>query len=193
MGNKLLIAGHIEKEENINTLEININDYVNQTNDWNNYSHVFKNLKTLASQFRDNIVNKMQNIKESQQYRQKPAYDPLRVQPANPRQPYISPLMEPGYGQPYQPPFSIGRDDINPFPSSIPFDGPGNLMGPRHPGFGPLVTDPFGGSQDPLRGRGPQPLPGARFDPFGPPGSGNTRGDPDRDNEPPGVNYDYFL
>jgi len=127
-----------------------------------------------------------------------PYNDPLRVPNSGrqPRQP-ISPLMEPGgYGGAFQPPFGLGSNDLYPVPS--PFGGPpgptGNLIGPNHPGFGPNINDPYGGNPfggNRGRGRGsvPTPPPGARYDPFGPPGH---FGEPDRDDFPP-PNYDYFL
>ncbi len=79
----------------------------------------------------------------------------------------------------FTPPFGIGEDDLIPgglggvmgpgpgqfgpgHPSFPPGQPGGNLIGPRHPGFGPHVNDPYG-----RPGRGP---PGARFDPYGPPG-----------------------
>jgi len=76
---------------------------------------------------------------------------------------------------------------------------PGNLVGPHHPGFGPLVNDPYGNTP-PFggggRGRGGMAPPGARFDPFGPPRPGHQFGEPDSDDLPPpggAPNYDYFL
>jgi len=66
----------------------------------------------------------------------------------------------------------------------------GNLVGPNHPGFGGTLDpyyDPYGiGIPNDFRrgrgnrGRGP---PGARFDPFGPPGGGF--GNPNNDHLPP--------
>ncbi len=42
-------------------------------------------------------------------------------------------------------------------PSYFPGGGEGNLIGPNHPGFGPRVTDPYGGFPGPGRGRGGPP------------------------------------
>jgi len=206
MGNKLLING-VREDGTIQSLEVNIDDYVNDGIALDNFDTLFKNLNSLVSKFQTNIINKIlpegvkepsrQNIPQNQQPRRyDPSYDPLRVPGRYPRQP-ISPLMEPyqpGYGQPYQPPFSVGGNDLYP---SGPFFGPsiptGNLIGPNHPGFGPSVNDPYGGNPFPNgdRGRGiPPPPTGARFDPFAPPGSG---AEPDRDEEPPKGFYDYYL
>jgi len=120
--------------------------------------------------------------------------DPLRIPP---RQPLSPPRPDPlrdgpgGFGNPYGPGgFGVGRGDM-PGPGHPLFppgrggwdEGGGNLVGPNHPGFGPLVRDPFarpqGGRGD---GFGGHP-PGARFDPFGPPGV--NRPWPDNDELPP--------
>ena len=68
-------------------------------------------------------------------------------------------------------------------------------------GFGPGVRDPYqmgrGGRGNRSRGRGrgrgapPGVPPGARFDPFGPPGAGNF--DPDFDDAPPPNFNNMFL
>ena len=76
-----------------------------------------------------------------------------------------------------------------------PGPGTGNLIGPNHPGFGPLVTDPYANSPyGPMgrgRGRGSFP-PGARFDPYGPPGMPFPPG-PDPDDLPPPGMGNMFL
>jgi len=51
----------------------------------------------------------------------------------------------PGPGHPLYPPGRGGWDE-----------GAGNLVGPRHPGFGPLVRDPF--APPPMPGRGGPPF-----------------------------------
>jgi len=213
IGPKLLVHGVGVEDGTIHNLEITVSDYANDSA-LEDYDNLFKQLSNLISLFKIQIVHKLfpEGTKEGYQQstatqqpspraepyqpaRYDPNNDPLRVPNSgrNPRQP-ISPLMEPGpYGQPYQPPFSIGRNDLNPFPNSTPFGGPefgGNLMGPHHPGFGPASYPYAHGPNGRGRGRGVPP--GARFDPFGPPGS--NMGDPDRDDfGPPGANYDYFL
>mmetsp|Transcript_22526 Transcript_22526/g.38896 ORF Transcript_22526/g.38896 Transcript_22526/m.38896 type:complete len:385 (+) Transcript_22526:105-1259(+) len=94
-------------------------------------------------------------------------------------------------------PLNVGDDDLLPagFPTGpgfvpdlrMPGQG-GNLMGPGHPGF-----RSGGGIGDmPRAGSGtirlpPGVPPGARFDPYGPPGMGFGFGEPDNDIEmPPG-------
>jgi small GTP-binding protein len=106
-----------------------------------------------------------------------PVHDPLRVPP------------------PHRPDFGIGPSgDLYPSPGAgfgyIPGLDPhgGNLIGPHHPGFG--IPDPFAPnpSHFPRGGRGSLPPRGARFDPFGPPG---TRPYPDNDHlPPPGGHFD---
>lgn len=88
--------------------------------------------------------------------------DPLRVGP--PRRP-VNPVVP---GLPRGDPFSIGRDDLNPFGQGgggMLFDPFGNRGGPNRP---------FPGLGVPGRLPPGAVPPGARFDPFGPP-----------DNEPP--------
>jgi len=223
LGETLLVHGLALEDKKVQTLELNVSDFVRDGVPLNDYRNLFKDLNKLISLFVINIVNKMfpgitkegyEHSAQTQPVQQpihqhplrddRPAYDPyndpLRV-PHSGRGPR-NPLMEGGpyYGQPYQPPFGVGSGDLSPFPRHpIPFgdsDTRGNLVGPHHPGFGPSVTDPYGGN----RGRGafPPPPPGARFDPYGPPrGGGNPTGfgEPDRDDMPPpgGPNYDYFL
>ncbi|KAA8499727.1 hypothetical protein FVE85_7312 [Porphyridium purpureum] len=117
------------------------------------------------------------------------------------------PIFEPSYPQRHDPlrvgppmrargpPFGVGDDDLYApglpqFPSmsgGLPGGpGGGNLVGPRHPGFG----DPgrySGGMGIGMPGRGMRPPPpGARYDPVGPPGMG--LGEPDNDMMmPPGM------
>lgn len=70
--------------------------------------------------------------------------------------------------------FNIAGNDKNPFnPTArhVPggFDG-GTDIGPHHPGFGPIVDDPYAGAHIFPGVHVPPPPPrGARFDPYGPP------------------------
>jgi len=77
----------------------------------------------------------------------------------------------------------------------------GNLIGPNHPSFGARVRDPydptspFGGVRMPPRGV----LPGARYDPLGPPPPSNSFIPPRRNNTdfgdelpPPGFDNMYL-
>ncbi|CAD8191416.1 unnamed protein product [Paramecium pentaurelia] len=71
-------------------------------------------------------------------------------------------------------PFSVGNQDINPFPRN-PFDNrgqiSGNLMGPQH-------FQNFNQRQQQQQLFNPQIPPGARFDPFGPEPDINPFGEP---------------
>jgi len=209
LGETLLVHGLVLEDNTIQTLELNVHEFIQEDNTTHNYSNLFNNLNKLISLFKVNIVNKMfpditskgeetttQSVRQQTDRRAPydPYNDPLRVPNSGrgPRQP-VNPLLQ---GRPYQPPFGIGGDDLNPFPS--PFAGPshGNLVGPQHPGFGPYVRDPYGGRPfNGGRGDIPPPPPGARYDPFGPPTRGTPFGEPDRDDMPPpgGPNYDMFL
>ncbi|XP_049850426.1 proteasome inhibitor PI31 subunit-like [Schistocerca gregaria] len=67
--------------------------------------------------------------------------------------------------------FRYGDRDL--FPEAFPMsgEGGGSSMGPRHPGFGGRVNDPYYDERSRGMYRGiKMPPPGARFDPFGPPG-----------------------
>jgi proteasome inhibitor subunit 1 (PI31) len=84
-------------------------------------------------------------------------------------------------------PFEIGSGDLYPQFGNIPGGNPGTHMGPNHPGFGPGVTDPYAqdpyGLFQPQRGGNVGRVPGARFDPYGPPGTNFGR--PNNDHFPP--------
>jgi len=218
MGETLLVNGMVTEEKNIYNFEVRTGEYVNTGVALGDYAHLFKDLDKLISQFKTYIVFKMfpyiseesQSFSQPRQQQHGWVDDPLRVgNEGNRGGPRPSPLLEGGpYGQPYQPPFGVGSGDLGPqlpgFPGMQPFGGPaGNLVGPHHPGFGPLVSDPYGNTPfGPGRGAGGadgrgRGIHGPRYDPYGPPRPGNQFGEPDNDNEPPppgaGPNYDYFL
>jgi len=133
--------------------------------------------------------------------------DPLRIGPIR-RGPTPSSLIDPyGHGQVVNPPFSIGSQDLYPnFNSGLPpsrgmggLNSPfsGNVIGPSHPGFGPFVNDPYGGGMgnftNPPSGRGRGTggrVPGARFDPYGPP-INDLNSEPG--NEPPPPGFDNMF
>eukprot|EP01129_Flabellula_baltica_P012315 TRINITY_DN5542_c0_g2_i1.p1 TRINITY_DN5542_c0_g2~~TRINITY_DN5542_c0_g2_i1.p1 ORF type:complete len:295 (+),score=43.61 TRINITY_DN5542_c0_g2_i1:31-885(+) len=143
--------------------------------------------------------------------------DPLQIQGTStstlpPRSTEIPPIVRdpedplriPGTGSdrlraPNGPRFGLGDHDLYPqFPGGFT-DGPGNIMGPNHPGFGPGVTDPYANG-DPFsgippsgrgNGRGNGRVPGSRFDPYGPPGTNFPR--PNNDHfSPPGWDHDFY-
>jgi len=199
LGESLLVHGVAGDDKDIHTFEVNINDYFQPGVALNDYEHLFKSLDKLIASFKSNIIYKMMPELAEQETRTQPRpsgpySDPLRV-PHSGRQPR-SPLMEGGpYHPQFQPPpFGVGDTDLNPFGFGPSGTG-GNLVGPHHPGFGPYVTDPYGGHPLGRGGRGAPhpPPPGARIDPFGPPRSGmNPFGEPDRDDMPPPGSYSDF-
>ncbi|KAK6619643.1 hypothetical protein RUM43_012400 [Polyplax serrata] len=127
-----------------------------------------------------------------------PLADPLSV-PI--RRPVPSPLMDPlccfavTRTNPIRDPMSVGVSDLDPFSTGV---GGGMLYDPLNPRPERNI-DPFVPGPSNPRGlpRGAVP-PGARFDPFGPPGhgggrSGNRRIDPDPDHLPPPGYDDMFM
>jgi hypothetical protein len=140
-----------------------------------------------------------QNQQQQQQQQSQPDRDILRVpRPDTGGSGLRVPRPQGSYPQGNYPPFGIGGDDLYPgpgggfgyipgVPGGDPFHQPGyggSQIGPNHPGFG--IRDPFappnaGGGFGGFPGVRPPPR-GARFDPFGPPG---TRPNPDNDHFPP--------
>eukprot|EP01113_Clastostelium_recurvatum_P031367 TRINITY_DN3907_c0_g1_i2.p1 TRINITY_DN3907_c0_g1~~TRINITY_DN3907_c0_g1_i2.p1 ORF type:complete len:356 (-),score=78.50 TRINITY_DN3907_c0_g1_i2:94-1044(-) len=138
-------------------------------------------------------------------------HDPLREPDRHPYRPHGQPPM--AVGGPYGPPGYFGVGEADRFPGMPGLGGMGgmggNLIGPNHPGFAPRFGDPYGMHDD--RGLdfglpGGQRLPpgavppGARFDPFGPPGTGPRPGGgaPFQRNygdelPPPGFNDSMFF
>jgi len=208
LGDKLLVHGIAEEDKNIRSIELNVNDFVNSKVAYEDFDNLYKNVEQLLSTYKENIVSKLfpMSISEAPQTvretptstTRSPDNDPLRIPgtgnqrvPPNPYPYAADPYFDEGYGTTAPGWFGIGSQDLNPFPSpyGTPFGGPGSgsQIGPHHPGFGPGVRNPY--AQPPLargRGRGfaPPPPPGARFDPYGPPGFPGS-GNPDNDDLPP--------
>eukprot|EP01125_Pyxidicula_operculata_P001036 TRINITY_DN1091_c0_g1_i2.p1 TRINITY_DN1091_c0_g1~~TRINITY_DN1091_c0_g1_i2.p1 ORF type:complete len:311 (-),score=54.07 TRINITY_DN1091_c0_g1_i2:53-985(-) len=218
LGDKMIIfALAVEQKETLN-LELSVNDYVVSGASLNDADATYKNVDQLIAEFVKTIISKLlptvQDINSRQEQERQPEssmprstqprqppygddYDPLRIgPPGQPRQP-----VGPGF------PFATGDDDLFPGPGfgyygppghggfvPPPFQpgrgGGGSLVGPDHPGFGqprnPYDRRPPNGSFGP---QGVRPPPGARYDPYGPPGV-NFPG-PDHDHlPPPGRHYD---
>ncbi|KAF0307785.1 Proteasome inhibitor PI31 subunit [Amphibalanus amphitrite] len=125
-----------------------------------------------------------------------PGFRSLRVQDRSPRrgssqerrmsEPAVDPLRVPGYGSDrHSHPLAVGGADLDPLGRGL---GGGMLMDPRRP---PVTNLP------------PGVPPGARFDPFGPPGLGpgpggrprpRHPGEPDPDHlRMPGSDYDNMF
>ncbi|XP_021347237.1 proteasome inhibitor PI31 subunit-like [Mizuhopecten yessoensis] len=182
------------------TLNIRTRDFT--TGDLTSFESAFQNLDVLCSQFKREILDAVlkggkkggstssltDTSRSSQEKRSQgrsrsyeEEYDPLRIPSRHPHMQQRPPdWSDPGD------PFSIGRADLDPL-------GRG----------GGMRFDPFRGNRpgmrpDPNAGL-PHPLPpgaippGARFDPFGPPGGPGQRPGPDPDHElPPGYG-DMFM
>jgi len=182
-------------------LDIKIDEFVNTSVHHNNYDTLFNSLDNLIAIFKLQIVDSLLSgettvPKDVPKRNEHPVdYDPLRIPNRTPQRGPPNPWIEPGFDQPYSTPFGVGHNDVFPEIPSGPsglWSGPGsgNLVGPQHPGF----NRGFPSS----RGRGNLPPghpPGARFDPFGPPGTGNRFGNPDNDDLPPpkGSGYDNMF
>jgi len=205
LGEKLLVNGFNSQANTIHSYEVNVNEFIKEGVSLDDYENLYMNLENLVSLFKINIINKLlpEFVEKTQtSSRREEDYDPLRV-PGSGRQPR-SPLMDPmsggfGYRGMGGAPFGIGSHDIYPSIPGPPMPGGmfgpgGNLIGPNHPGFGPGVMDPY---SDPNATSFPWPQgpggrgmprggpPGARFDPFGPPGFNNSEPEPEFDGPPP--------
>jgi proteasome inhibitor subunit 1 (PI31) len=164
--------------------EINIADFVEE-NEGTNYSSQYKNFGKLVSIIDTEIVSKLSDAPKSSSST-KPSssegtrdenmpysgpYDPSSIEGNrdNTQMPY-----DPSrFSSPFYP--GIGHDDLYPgpgagmYPSRDGFGvGGGSVVGPDHPMFGGIGTG-IGGNRYPGGLLSGVP-PGARFDPYGPPG-----------------------
>lgn len=176
MGDKLLVDALADGGSEPVHLEININDYVEE-NGGNNFSDHYKNLEKLVNSLDKEIISKLsgsskpasssnpQSSEASNRPRSNANEGGLRVgEPTGP-QPHPSGFIVP----PVNP---LGGSDLFPgpgagmYPSSGGFGGGSMLLGPNDPRwFGGGGVDP-----DFMQGGQPGVPPGARFDPYGPPG-----------------------
>jgi len=205
---QVLVHALVIGDKKMYNLTLTVDEFVNDVS-LENYEKLYKNVETVMTLLTIEIISTLQEsypakskptsslLEEPRRQQHDPNrdydYDPLRIPP---RQPRPSPLADPSFGYPYPTPFGTGNSDL--FPDISPgvpgglFGGPGsgNLVGPNHPGFMPAFQDPSSRG----RGRGQFP-PGSRFDPFGPPGTGNRFGKPDNDEMPPpkGPGYDNMF
>lgn len=210
MGNLLLVHALAVEQNQILNLELNTTEFIaNET--FQNLSNLYKNgdklIQEISQKIVLNLVPTVEHLRAaSREQSQQPQRQPPQPQPNHPDFP-DDPLRvgPPRYPRPgfYPPaPGGIGGDDLDPFsgvggmgvfPTPYPIGGRrggGGLVGPGHPMFGPGVLDPYarGGGGFGGPGRGTYPPPGARFDPFGPPG---FRSGPDNDHERPPRNSGY--
>ncbi|XP_043213817.1 proteasome inhibitor PI31 subunit-like [Amphibalanus amphitrite] len=155
------------------------------SDDFKDFHSAYKDVKTLKDQITQELVEALA-----------PGFRSLRVQDRSPRrgssqerrmsEPAVDPLRVPGYGSDrHSHPLAVGGADLDPLGRGL---GGGMLMDPRRP---PVTNLP------------PGVPPGARFDPFGPPGLGpgpggrprpRHPGEPDPDHlRMPGSDYDNMF
>jgi len=194
MNDKLLIHGIAKEDNKICSLEVSAKEYVNEKS-LTTYESLYKQLDKLIALFKINITSKLlpdlnkagyeatttENPSSTNNTRVPPP-DPLERHaqpPYNRPQPAYDPLRIPGTGnRPQFPSLGVGYGDLYPplpgmgGPGMVP-GGQGNLVGPNHPVFGPRVGDPYNTIDPSFPNMGPRfprgTLPGARYDPVGPP------------------------
>eukprot|EP01124_Arcella_intermedia_P032247 TRINITY_DN7487_c0_g1_i1.p1 TRINITY_DN7487_c0_g1~~TRINITY_DN7487_c0_g1_i1.p1 ORF type:complete len:312 (-),score=40.61 TRINITY_DN7487_c0_g1_i1:62-997(-) len=216
LGHTLLVHALALEQNEILTLELAVSDYVKDNCALEALSaECFERVDELCAAFKSKVILKLvPGVADLQPPAQpaRPTQPPSGATPAPDGQPgragpapspYDPLRIGPVHRPPPRYPFSSGGDDLLPGPGGgfgylpgggplapYPFDpfsgGGGSLVGPHHPGFG--LRDP---RMPPFPNRGgPTPFPpppGARFDPFGPPG---VRPNPDHDHLPPPGHYD---
>ncbi|XP_056405174.1 proteasome inhibitor PI31 subunit [Hyla sarda] len=174
-----LIVNAMElQSEKVSDITLNIEEFIDSAH-LQQYHSVYKNPVELKRQLEAKLLSsllysKKENVR-SERVRERPAEDdPLRVPTRAPTS-HHPPWTDPSGHIPY------GAADLDP-------------LGGRSGG---MIMDPFHASRtrprpDPLGGLPPGAVPpGARFDPFGPIGSGRTGPDPDH-LPPPGYD-DMFM
>lgn len=176
MNDKLLVDALAEGGSEPVHLEINVGDYVEE-NQGTNYSAHYKNLEKLVMNLDSEILSKLEGTSSTGTSSNKPSGSETREGSRHINEPGVG-IAEPRGRQPYPmgplyPPVNpIGGSDLFPGPGAgvyptwgDPSGGGGMLLGPNDPRW-------FGGSGGGMGFPGAPPgvPPGARFDPFGPPG-----------------------
>ncbi|XP_051114339.1 probable proteasome inhibitor [Andrographis paniculata] len=155
-------------------LEINVAEYVGD-NGGGNYSSQFKNLGKLAGDINKELLGKLDGISSAGSSSQPSSSEAnLRddrgnrpVADVNTEDPYVSPLLSRMVPPVYDPRHSdlLPGPGAGMYPTRGDLGGGSSLIGPHDPMFG------IGGGRQPVfPGGQPGVPPGARFDPFGPPG-----------------------
>ncbi|KAH9323557.1 hypothetical protein KI387_018196 [Taxus chinensis] len=187
MGDMLTVdAAPINAKDNPEPLnfEMNVNEYTDDSASSNNYGEQYKNFSALVERINSTIISKLEDSpkKENASGSSKSSVTSSGGQGANESHPGLRvPAYQPdssGLIYPSIPP--IGGSDLFPGPGAGIYPhrsgggmGGGMLLGPNDPGWGNIG---IGGDEGPLfpgevRGVPPGAVPpGARFDPFGPPG-----------------------
>ncbi|KAK3931147.1 Proteasome inhibitor PI31 subunit [Frankliniella fusca] len=177
---------------NVSNLAVNVNEVVANTN--GSVENMVPTHAALIDRIRKELVGPVTK-KVSSEATTQTAYQNPNAHPSHPssiddvhRDPLRVPIGVGGPGpRPRLDPFNYGRSDLDPL----------GVGGPGRGGLGGMLFDPF------QRGRGMEPpgglprgrVPGARFDPIGPPGIGRPgRGfEPDPDHLPPPGYDDMFM
>ncbi|PRQ37812.1 putative PI31 proteasome regulator [Rosa chinensis] len=147
-------------------LEINVGDYVGGESG-SNYSSQFKNLETLVNTLDAQLLSKLDSSSSTSNVAPVSSETSERSITEPPTRPSDPPL-----------PSRIVYPSVNPIGDSDRFPGPGAGMYPARGDFGGggMLLGPndprwFGGIREPgFPGGQPGVPPGARFDPYGPPG-----------------------
>lgn len=167
-------------------LEINVYDYTTESATSKNYAEHYKNLPALVEKIHSSILSKLEaspktgNTSTSTRSNkatsggQEATQDQPEIGLTDSHQPYSSGIQPDSSGLVYPRVPPIGGSDLFPGPGAGIYPhrgdtgiGGGMLLGPNDPRWR-IGTDGVGGPQFP-GGIGGVP-PGARFDPFGPPG-----------------------
>ncbi|KAI0231071.1 Proteasome inhibitor PI31 subunit [Lamellibrachia satsuma] len=185
----LLIHVMRQHDNLVHNLTVDLNKYT--TGEIRDFAGTYCSLKDLQQKFKIQLLASFTGQQMQQSRQQRERYDPLRepdplradplrADPlrAGPRHPNSNPY----FGETSDP-FAVGGADLDPLGAGMG----GMYMDPRRFGFPSVYPDAGLPSQLP---RGAVP-PGARFDPFGPPGV--HRGEPDNDEAPPPGYDDMFM
>ncbi|KAF7248486.1 Proteasome inhibitor PI31 subunit [Varanus komodoensis] len=177
------------KSQKVADLTLKVADYVNPQH-LADFDRVYLSTDELQTRITHHILSPFEATKERAPTKEEPKrernpsppnppdHDPLWIPPRPPQGTRQPPWRDP------MGPFAVGGEDLDPFGGR----SGGMLMDPLHSRFRNPVIDPSSGLPSNLP-PGSVP-PGARFDPFGPPGAG--RGGPGPDHLPP-PNYDDMF
>lgn len=181
MGDMLIVdAALISEKENSEpyNLEINVNEYINDSTTSSNYAEQYKNFPTLVERINSAIILRLEGSPKKEI-----ALDSSRSTSSSSGE--EANRSQPGLGVPVNQPYSTGLvyPTVPPVGGSDLFPGPGAgfyprrsgggmgggmLLGPNDPGWGNIGMGGDEGLGFPGEVRGVPP--GARFDPYGPPG-----------------------
>ncbi|XP_061486864.1 proteasome inhibitor PI31 subunit [Rhineura floridana] len=177
------------KSQKVADLTLKVTDFVNPEH-LADFDKAYHNTEELQTQVVHHIISPFEATKERGSAKEEPRRE---RNPSPPNPPDHDPLWIPprhphGSRQPNWPdpmgPFAVGGEDLDPFGGRRG----GMILDPLRSGFPNPVINPSSGLPNQLP-PGSVP-PGARFDPFGPPGA--NRSGPNPDHLPP-PNYDDMF